>query len=225
VTGKLFSLIKGGRFHTAPKTKVIPQNAFSELLEAKEVLEKVKEDAKTFRQAVAEECEALKEQAQKEGYEAGFQAWAEHIAKIQKEIDEVRNEFTKMLSPVALKAAKKIVGKTFELSQDAVFEIVANALRPVTQHKRITIWVNKNDQEVLEKNRTKLKELFENLEVLSIRDREDISQGGCVIETEGGIINAQLENQWAVLERAFETLFKSKKAAVQENSHEAKTKG
>jgi type III secretion protein L len=46
--------------------------------------------------------------------------------------------------------------------------------------------------------------------VLSLRDRSDIQPGGCIIETEGGIINAQLENQWRVLENALGILLKKK---------------
>ncbi|MBI3211529.1 MAG: HrpE/YscL family type III secretion apparatus protein, partial [Simkania negevensis] len=37
----------------------------------------------------------------------------------------------------------------------------------------------------------------------SLEDREDIAPGGCIIETEAGIINASLANQWQALEAAF----------------------
>ena len=35
--------------------------------------------------------------------------------------------------------------------------------------------------------------------------------GGCLIETEAGIINAQLENQWRSLEAAFKAYTEKKK--------------
>ncbi|CDR34566.1 HrpE/YscL family type III secretion apparatus protein [Criblamydia sequanensis] len=217
MSGKFFSFIKGGRLHIAPGKKIVPKDDFSKMLESKEVLENVQKDAAIYRQSVAEECEKLKEIAQKEGYEMGFEKWAEHLVAFQKNIESLRDEYTKVLAPIALKAAQKIVGRAFDLSHDAVYDIVANALKPVLQHKRITIWVNKNDREILEKNRNRLKDLFENVELLSIREREDISQGGCIIETEGGIINAELENQWAILEKALSSLFKNDKALVKEN--------
>lgn len=205
---KFFSLIHGDSVHLAPGTKVLPAEAFSSLVDAQGLLEAAKKDAEKYKEEVRKECEQLKEQAKKEGYEAGFKEWAEHIAKLQNEIDEVRKEFAKMLSPITLKAAKKIVGKELETSPDIIFDIVSNSLKAVLQHKRITIYVNKTDLDVLEKNRNKLKSLFENIEVLSIRERDDVKKGGCIIETEVGIINAQLDNQWDVLEKAFESLFK-----------------
>lgn len=160
---------------------------------------------------VTKECEQLKEQAQREGYEEGFKEWVQHIAKLEEEILKVRQDLEKFLVPVTVKAAKKIVGREIELSEDTIVDIVSNSLKAVSQHKKITIYVNSKDLSSLEHHRPQLKEKFENLEVLSLRERSDVAQGGCIIETEGGIINAQLENQWRVLENALEVILKKKK--------------
>jgi len=208
VNKKFFTLIHGDTVHLAPKNKVIPAQDFSDLMESHDVLKQVKKDAEDYRLEVAKECELLKAQAQREGYEAGFKDWAEHVANLEGEIVQVRKELEKILIPVALRAAKKIVGREIELSDDTIVDIVANSLKAVSQHKRITIYVNRKDLDALERNRSRLKQIFETLEVLSLRERSDIAPGGCVIETEGGIINAQLENQWRVLENALEQLLK-----------------
>lgn len=215
---KYFTLINGSAVHQAGKGKIIPAESFSELLESHQLIEKVQKDGEDYRLSVAKECEKLKEKAQKEGYEEGFKAWVEHIAKLEEEIIQVRKDLEKMLGPVALKAAKKIVGREIELNDDTIVDIVSNSLKAVSQHKKIAIYVNKKDLEILERNRAKLKQLFENLEVLSLRDRADIAPGGCVIETEGGIINAQLENQWRTLESALDALFKKKPGTTEKGS-------
>lgn len=217
-----FTLIHGEPIGIAPGTKVLPAEAFSTLMDAQELLAKTREDAIAYKKEIAAECESLKELAQKEGYEAGFQQWAEDLLKLEAEVKSVRAEYAKMLAPVALKATQKIVGKAFELVPDAIFGIVENALKPVLQHKRVTIYVNKEDLDALERNREKLKTVFENIEVLSIRVRDDVTKGGCVIETEGGIINARLENQWAILEKAFESL--THKIVAEEGKRLAKSK-
>ena len=66
--------------------------------------------------------------------------------------------------------------------------------------------VSKKDYEYLEKDKSKIKALFEELDTLSLRERDDVESGGCIIETEGGIINARLEDRWKTLEGAFEAL-------------------
>lgn len=203
---KLFSLIYGDKNKVAANQRIVPADSVRQLLDAQEVLDKVKSDAEKYKLEVAQECEKLKESAQAAGFVEGYQKWAEHIAKLEEEIVKVRQELEKLLIPVALKAAKKIVGREIELSEDTIVDIVSNSLKAVSQHKKITIYVNKKDLDPLEHSRTRLKEIFEGLEVLSLRERADIARGGCVIETEGGIINAQLENQWSALERAFASL-------------------
>jgi type III secretion protein L len=210
VSRKFFSLIYGTPNKVIPNKKVIAAEDLGLLLSSQEVLETVYQDAEKYKLEIAQECEKLKERASQEGFAEGFQKWAEHIAKIEEEILQVRQDLQKMLIPVALKAAKKIVGREIELSEDTIVDIVSNSLKSVSQHKKITIYVNKKDLEHLENNRSRLKEIFESLEALSIRERNDVARGGCIIETEGGIINAQLENQWIALERAFTSLMKSK---------------
>lgn len=206
---KFFTLIFGDRIHVAPKTKVIPAAELTLLQDASQVLEHVQEDAKKYRIQVADENENLKENAFKEGYEEGFKQWAELLANFEKQIETLQKEMQQAIIPVALKAAKKIVGKEIELSQDVIVDIVASNLKAVAQHKRITIYVNKKELEALEKNKPKLRDFFEHLESFSIREREDVAPGGCIIETEVGIINAQMEHRWKVLEKAFEALMKT----------------
>lgn len=200
---KFISLIHGNDIHIAPETKIVPADTFSSLLQATEMLEAVKEDAKQYKLSVAKECETVKEQAFKEGFEAGFQEWAKHIAYLEKEIEKAHQEVQKVVVPLALKAAKKIVGREIELNPETTVDIMTNSLKAVSQHKKIVIFVNRKDLEVLDKHKEQLKKLFEHLESLSIRERNDVQPGGCIIETESGIINAQLANKWQALEQAF----------------------
>lgn len=208
---KFFTLIFGDQVKTTPQEKIIPAKEFSVLQEASQVFEHIKEDAEKYRLEVAQESEKLKENGFKEGYAEGFKQWSEALINFEKQLELSRKEIQKTIVPVALKAAKKIVGREIELSEDVIVDIVASNLKAAAQHKKVTIYVNKKELEVLEKNKQQLRDLFENLESISIRPREDITPGGCIIETEVGIINAQIEHRWNVLERAFESLVEKPK--------------
>jgi len=203
VAKKLFSLIHQDKESISLDKHIIPAEAISVLLDSKELMEKVKQDAEQYKASVTLECEHLKTAAQQAGFNEGYQQWANHIAKLEEEIIRVRQEVEKLLVPVAIKAAKKIVGREMEISEATITDIVSTTLKAVSQHKKIVIYVNKKDLDPLEQGRDRLKNIFESLEILSIRERSDIARGGCVIETEGGIINAQLDNQWNALEKAF----------------------
>lgn len=203
---KYFSLIYGNTLSQAPQSKIIPAEDFSKLLSGKEALEAIVAEAEQYRQQVIAECEELKEQAIKDGFKQGYDEWLGQLASMEQEIGKVQGEMQKVVMPIALKAAKKIVSAELTLQPEAILEIVSTALKSVAQHKRIVIYVNRNDLQVLEQNKNKIKDLFEALESLSIRERDDVEQGGCIIETEGGIINARLKDRWRNLEAAFESM-------------------
>ncbi len=204
--GKLFSLIHGGDVHLVPGKKVITSDEISTVCDAVDIMEKVNADAEEYRREVYMEMEQLKERAQSDGFDKGHKEWNEQLAFLEKEVSSVHNDIEKMILPLAMKAAKKIVGEEMSLNEDSIINIVSNSLKSVTQDKKIVIYVNKDDKDKLEKKKPQLKSRFEALESFSIQDRPDIAQGGCVIETEAGIINAQLENQWRKLEAAFQKM-------------------
>lgn len=205
---KFFSLIYQGDIHPSTEKKVIPQEEYSALVEANAIVEKAREDADEHRKRTAQECEELKEAAKKEGFEEGLSIFNSHVAYFEKELAKLRHEMQQNMLPLVLQAAKKVVGKQLEIKPETIVDIVLGALTPVTQNHRIVIYVNKVDKEILEKERPKLHALLEQVKSLQIRERDDITPGGCVIETETGIINATLENQWRSIEAAFEKYMK-----------------
>ena len=205
---KLFTLIHGNDVHLSPGVKVVKANIFSEVLDSKGILEKVQEDAIEYKKDVTAECEGLKEQAELKGFQEGMEKWSEQVAFLEKEIGKVHDEIQNIIVPLALSGAKKIFGKELELAPEAVVDIVAKNLKSVSEHRKITIYSNKKDKSYLEKGKDRLEKVFGKLESLSIQEREDVERGGCIIETEKGIINAQVENQWRALEKAFEMVLK-----------------
>ncbi|NDD57746.1 MAG: HrpE/YscL family type III secretion apparatus protein [Chlamydiae bacterium] len=205
---KCFSLIYQGDVHFASEKKVIPSEDFSLILSAKELVEKAKEDAVSYVAKAEQECEEIKKNAEEEGFSEGLSKFNDHILQFEIELRKIRHEAQKSILPIALKAAKKIVAKELELHPETIVDIVIQAIAPIKQNHKIKIYVNKEDKESLESNKAKLKSNFEQLHSLSILERSDVTKGGCIIETESGIINASIENQWRALESAFEKYMK-----------------
>ncbi len=205
---KFFSLIFKGDIHTATGKKVLPQEEYSVLLDARELLDKAKEDAEALHEKTKEECKKLRKKTKEEGFEEGLAKFNEHLLYFDTELKKLRHEMQQAILPLALKAAKKIVGKELETHPETIVDIVLQALAPVTQHHKIKIYVNKAEKETLEENKGRIREILEQVEALTIQERADVAPGGCIIETEAGIINASIENQWRALEAAFEKYMK-----------------
>lgn len=186
--------------------KVVPADDFSTLVSSEELLRAVQEDALAYRQKVAVEAETLKEAAERAGYDEGLAQWADQIACLESEIQQVSERIKQLIIPVALQAAKKIVGREMTLNPETIADIVATHLKAVAGHRRVNIYCHKDDLERIKAKKSQLEGLFEQLESLVIQEREDIQQGGCIIETEAGIINAQPDQVWRALEEVFERI-------------------
>ncbi len=206
---KLFSLITDREVRTAAGTKVISAKEFSTLQKASQILKTAKEEAKELAEKTVIDAEQERERGFQEGFQKGLESFHEHLFALDEELKELRSEIQKKILPLTLSTARKILGEELRLHPDRIVDIVLTSLKPVSQHKKIIIYINKEDLEFLEKEKPKIKEIFEHLQSLSFQERDDIERGGCIIETEAGIINAQIENQWRALESAFQS-FKSK---------------
>jgi type III secretion protein L len=206
---KFFTLFDGKNVTVTPGVKKLSPEAFSTVMTCRELKEATVADTLAYKKQVVKEIEQQKKQASEEGFAAGYNEWLQMVGFLEKEISRVHTELEKTVMPVALKAAKKIVGAELQLKKDAIVDIVMSTLKTIAQHKRIIIYVSKSDYETLEGAKNKLKPMFEQLESLSIREKDDLEPGGCIIETEVGIINAQLQNRWKTLEAAFEHLTQS----------------
>ena len=206
---KFFSFSKE-EIHPAPEKKIIPAEDFSILIDANEILEKAKEEIVNLKEKTSKECETLKEEAKKEGFDEGLEVLNEHILKLDKTIKSLNEEYEKKVLPIALKAAKKILYAELKTNPEAIVNIVKGALKPISQHVKVKIFVNKQDLDILEKEKAKIKEILDQVQSFSIEERNDIEPGGCIIETEKGIINAQLENQFRAIEAAFQAFGQKK---------------
>jgi type III secretion protein L len=200
---KLFSFIKEGGVFLSPEKKVIPVEDFTVIMDAIEILDKAKQEANEFLEEARNKGIELKKIAQKEGFEEGLKQLNVQILALDQEKKRLYHEMNKLILPLALKTAKKIVAKELEISPETIVDIVLQAIESALENHHVTIYVNHVDKELLESKKELLKEKLEQVECLSIKERADISPGGCMIETEEGIINATIESQWSALEAAF----------------------
>ena len=202
----LLNLIKGDVVKLDPGVKIIPAQTLAKLINAKELIEEVKADALQYREKVAVETEEIKQNGYLKGYEDGFAAWAEELLKLEKEIALINSKVRDLILPIALKAAQKIVGREIAENKETIIDIISTNIKSVAQHKKVVIFVNKDEWEYIDQNKQQIKSKFEDLQSLSIRPRDDIEPHSCVIETENGIVNSQMSHKWHIFENVFSKL-------------------
>ncbi len=204
----IFSLINKGELSLNEKIKIIPAEDYSLVLTAQELIETAKEDVEKFKQDNEKLCNTLQEEAKQKGFSEGLDTFNDQLIALDQQVKTVRLDVQNQILSLAMQAIKKIIGTELELKPERVVDIVAQALKPVSQNYEIKLLVSKHDKDIIEEQKERLKKLLDHVKVLVIEEREDIEKGGCIIETETGIINATLENQLRALESALERFYK-----------------
>lgn len=201
---KWFSLLYQGDLHPSTDEKVIAAKDYTTLKEASEILESARKDADKFLEKTQEQCKAQRKTAREKGLQEGLENFNEQIFFLDEQLKSIRLKLQQMVLPIALKAAKRIVGKELETKPETIVDIVMQAIAPISESHRVTLYVNKEDKEYLDAEKPKLKEILEQVDILTIQEKADVEKGGCLIQTERGMINATIDNQWKALERAFD---------------------
>jgi len=161
-------------------------------------------------------------QLEKNAYEHGFRegqrsvnvtgekALASTLEKFSKSLEELKSLRRSILSTserevirLALEIARKVVKREIAVDEEIIVTLVRVALKRVSDQTLITVRLNPVDLSVVKRHQS----LGNTADVLNegIRLAEDplISRGGCVIETESGLVDARVEEQFREIERGF----------------------
>lgn len=157
-----------------------------------------------------EEAISIKESAQKEGYEDG-------LNQAKADIDEVRNSIGAFLNAkqevfdyvapnimeISLDIAKKIIKKEIQQDSNLIMENISELLRGLSKEEtKITLRVNPMQVSIVKAN---VPEMLTNIgleaKILVVPD-ETIMEGGCMVTTTNGVIDATIETQLSVISEA-----------------------
>lgn len=153
-----------------------------------------------------------------EAYARGYQeGYAACVAATNAEIEKQINGFKSMVEDLASQRsrlireseeavlrlvcaiANRIVRKVAEIKQDLIVEVVRNAVSRLAERQRIVIRVNPQDAEILKKHDQAWLSSYDSVE---IKPDRRIKRGGCLVDGEFGIVDAELDRQIEVIEKA-----------------------
>lgn len=154
------------------------------------------------------------EQGEKAGAEAAQQRLEHGLSSVQIMIQEIEGlrctaaaEFEAELVQLALAVARKIVQHEIGLAPEAVTRIVRQALGRVEHAARISIRIHPEDLKLLSQTSPPLMSGRSEAGRVVLEPDEGITRGGCLIETDGGEVDARIERQFQVVEEAFRAEF------------------
>jgi len=195
------NLIKAnGRKPSGARQKVVKNQIVTARREAARIVEEAEDFAAEIRREAQFEAENLKAAAYREGTENALTEFERNLVESREIRERVWRETEKDLLRLAVRLAERIVGGEIEKDDKTIIEIISTALQNARQQEKLTVRVNPKDLPAIEKE-------AENFPAGRIRFIDFVADprvpsAGCLIESEVGTIDARLETQLRVLERA-----------------------
>ena len=198
------NLIKGGGQKAAGtlgvKQKIVKNQIVSAQREAARILEEAEGFADEIRREAQTEAENLKAEAYREGTENALTEFERHLIEAREIREKVWRETEKDLLRLAVRLAERIVGREIEKDDRTIIEIISTALQNARQQEKLTVRVNPKDLATIEKETEKFSS--GRIQFIDFVADPRVASNGCLIESEVGTIDARLETQLRVLERA-----------------------
>ena len=172
------------------------------------VMELLKDAMEKAKKQVTE----IKANAKKEGYDTGFkdgfkngkdaakeefspflkttQDLIEELSEFRKEMyEKVEREMVELV----INLTKKVIHFEFSKREDAVQDMIRLAVQSVLDRESMVIKIHPTDKEYAESFRPELLHMFSEIKNITFVANSGIARGGCVVETNFGVIDAQIE--------------------------------
>lgn len=161
-----------------------------------------------------EEAQTIKESAAKEGYQAGLEQASEDISDVKNAITaflSAKQEVFEYIAPdileISVDIAKKIIKREIQQDPSLILNNILEILKGLSKEEtKITLRVNPQQVALL---KTEIPELMStaglDAKVLVVPD-EELMEGGCMVTTTNGVIDATIETQLSVISEALKEI-------------------
>lgn len=165
-----------------------------------------------------EEANELRLQANKEGYDEGFQKGLDEarssIEELNKSLigfmdatsriyDEVSNDILDM----AIDMAKKIIKKEVETDRSVLLSVINGVLQDLSKEEtRVILYVSPLDLAVAKNSVPEILETSQLEAKISVISDENVDQGSVIVKTNNGIVDASFKTQFKILEEALKLM-------------------
>jgi flagellar biosynthesis/type III secretory pathway protein FliH len=194
-------VIKAGAAQGARRA-IVDAPVYDAKLEAERMIAESRGAAERALALAEQDAERLRATATAEGRERGLAAVTELLAGARAVAARSRAGAESELRALAVHIAERILGRELKLSPDALTDIIGEALRHAGDPRELVLRVHPDDLAAVERGKPRLVERCRSAHAVVLRADESVGRGGCIIETELGVVDARLSTQLEAIERA-----------------------
>lgn len=161
-----------------------------------------------------EEANSIREAAAKEGYQEGIQAAKEDIQKVRESLESFLNakqEVYEAIAPdvleISLDIAKKIIKKEMHEDQTILLDNIKDILKGLSKEEtKIMLKVNPSQVAILKQEIPEMLNIAGLEAKVTIVPDENTMEGGCLLTTSNGVIDATIETQLEIISEALKEI-------------------
>lgn len=153
------------------------------------------------------------------GEKAGIESGNEKIESVVNSINLGLSELIKIRQDIyleteqeivklAMAIARKVVCNEIRVNKDTVVNVVKEAVEKVEGNEKVKVRLSCKDFQFIKSEKPAIIDKIINIDNVGFEMDDSIPDGGCIIETESGDIDARIEKQFQAVEEAFESLSK-----------------
>ncbi|KMW73871.1 type III secretion system protein [Photorhabdus luminescens subsp. luminescens] len=191
----------------SPELQILRKADYQTCLSAKSLLDAARMQA----QEIERDAQAVYEQQKELGWQAGVDAaraeQATLIHQTQLQCQQYYRQVEQQMSNVVLQAVRKILKNYDQVS--LTLQVAREALSLVSNQKQVILRVNPEQAAAVREQISRVHKDFPEIGYLEITADARLDQGGCILETEVGIIDASLDSQLEALMSAINNQWQS----------------
>ncbi len=188
-------------------------------------LKEAEREAAKIKNKALEETETIQFQADKDGYikgkmegiQAGNQWVRDSIKKLNTILSTVARERTQLIddvkdqiSQLVVVMGRKFVSTIVESQSRVAYDNIMGVLKNLKGRAEIVIRVNSEDLSQTSKHKREFLQAIEGIERIKITEDNMVDKGGCIIETEYGVIDSKVSTQLSKVEKLINDILSGK---------------
>lgn len=154
-----------------------------------------------------EEADAIRESAVKEGYQTGIEQAAAELQEVRESLGAFMNakqEVYEMIAPsileISVDIAQKIIKKETEEDPQVLINTIIDVLKSLAKDEnKISLRVNPVQVDVVKQQVPEILNIAGLDAKVSVLADEEVTEGGCLVTTSNGVVDATIETQLSVV--------------------------
>lgn len=179
---------------------VLKGDAYDATIEASRIVDAARAQGRSILETAEQERQAIIDAARREGYEHGLREWNSAIVAVDSARDKYLADSELELIRLAVRIAQKIIGAELRLNPEAIVSLARESMQSLGRERSLTLRVSPDSLELMHERIHSLRETAGPRRSLEVVPDRSVGPGGCIVESEYGVIDARLETQIRCME-------------------------